>query len=83
MQHKYVVFDNDFAVCFGGGMIHAALKYKDGFDRMEPTSAGFFRLAADHSGDISVHVYGESISLRLQSSPGDADKIALALGIGD
>jgi hypothetical protein len=86
MNQKYVVFDDQFAVCFDSKQVHAGLGYCDQYTnphdwkRSRPTSAGFFQLAV-RDGNVVAHVYGESESLRLKSKPSDSDLIAKALGI--
>lgn len=84
MDHKYIVFDNDKAVCFGGSMTHSMFDYRNGtedwWERAIPTSAGFFQLFVI-DGAIAIETYGRSGTLNLDSRPGDNIKIAIALGV--
>ena len=41
------------------------------FRNMNPTSAGFIAIGVDKHGNPACDCYGESISLRLKSSPDD------------
>lgn len=55
MKHKYIIFDNEIAVCFPESLVHsdvATMQHTDGFgnwERKVPTSAGFFYVSNEIS----------------------------------
>jgi hypothetical protein len=70
---KYIIFEYQHPVIFPVVMAHnetAALLRHLG----RPTSAGFIRLDDIGTG-MKLYPYGSSISLNLESEPGDSDII--------
>ena len=83
VKGKYLVgtvrdgmFSTEVAVCFPEIITHATIGRRV-FVEGSIRSGGFFKVL-EH-GDI--HVYGESTSANVKSEPGDALRIAMALGM--
>lgn len=64
---KYITFPGGKVICFSDGIEHRELAQTVHAMMGNPRSAGFVRLASG-----LAETYGESDSLGLKSSPGDA-----------
>jgi len=68
METKYVIFDECFVIIWSGPMSHInARMITDECNRLNPTSAGFFKIENGR-----VVCYGNSVTLGM--SPGEYDE---------
>lgn len=76
INQKYVIIKHgphEIAILFPELMEHSYFRY------LKPISAGFFSFNFDKK---KVYVFGESVSLKLQTRPSDAELI-LSVLVGD
>jgi len=75
-KRKYIITEKDDIIIFSECIRH------DAFLHLKPKSAGFVQFFVDDEGKVGVNCYGESISLKLKSLPGD-NEIAERLLLND
>lgn len=70
MKAKYIITKDEDIIIFS-----ARLKHSDFFD-FKPIRAGFIAIGVDKQGSLTFDCFGESVSLRLKSSPEKDNVIA-------
>ncbi|MFA5355268.1 MAG: hypothetical protein WC302_00820 [Candidatus Paceibacterota bacterium] len=82
MKLKYVMIDNCIPIIFPDLIVH---KHFDFLCHLysQITSAGFFHVDKDSSGNLKAVVYGFSQSLNLKPATADSDILTKVLNSGE
>ena len=77
MRGKYIIFERnglEYPVLIPDHFVtHKEVKMNEFIDK--PIRAGFFSIGSNATGGIHCSVWGESVSLKLNSNPNDASLI--------
>lgn len=77
MKAKYIITKDKDIIIFSPGLSHAD------FEEFNPVRAGFIAIGVDENGSPTFDCFGESVSLKLKSSPEKDNVIAQSQILGD
>jgi len=70
LKQKYVITENKDIIVFSELLQHSEFKH------FNPISAGFISFGVNKEGNPTCSCYGKSVSLRLESNPGEDTYLA-------